>query len=92
MELEATELRNGQWAVRPAGQLGTMGWHPYPWTVVYVRAPNAGEAVRKAARTAKMVPAIPVATARDDVAAQINDSNVAAQIMEGIQAKGRGPD
>jgi len=48
--LEATELRDGRWAVRPAGQLGTMGWHPIPWTVIYVNAPNAVIAVRKAER------------------------------------------
>jgi len=49
-EMEATPLRDGQWAVRPKGQLGTCGWHPYPWTVVYVRARNAQEAINKARR------------------------------------------
>lgn len=48
MTLEATQLRNC-WAVRPAGQLGTMGWHPHPWTVVYVKAASSDEAVLKAA-------------------------------------------
>ena len=50
MTLEATSLRDGRWAVRPAGQLGTCGWHPRPWTVVYVNAPSADIAVRKAER------------------------------------------
>jgi len=48
--LEATELRNGQWAVRPEGQLGTCGFHPRAWTVRYVKARNANEAIRKAIR------------------------------------------
>ena len=50
MDMEATYLRDGRYAVRPTGQLGTCGWHPKPWTVVYVNARNADEAVRKAAR------------------------------------------
>jgi len=49
-EMEATPLRDGQWAVRPKGQLGTCGWHPYPWTVVYVKARNAQDAINKARR------------------------------------------
>ncbi len=48
MKLEATELRNGRWAVRPEGQLGTCGWHPQPWTVQYVTARSADEAIKKA--------------------------------------------
>lgn len=50
--LEAVEVRNYTWAVRPAGQLGTCGFHPVAWTVEYVNA-KTGElaiaAVRKAA-------------------------------------------
>ena len=38
MKLEATLLRDNRWAVRPQGQLGTCGWHPKPWEVVYVTA------------------------------------------------------
>jgi hypothetical protein len=49
-QLEATHLRGRRWAVRPAGQLGTCGWHPYAWTVIYVNASNAAEAVRKATK------------------------------------------
>jgi hypothetical protein len=48
LELEATHLRNTRWAVRPPGQVGTCGWHPVPWTVVYVNAFSAKEAVKKA--------------------------------------------
>jgi hypothetical protein len=53
----AVQLRNGKWAVRPKGQLGTCGWHPYPWTVFYVTAINEQEAIRKAAaREARFAP------------------------------------
>lgn len=55
-ELEATLLRSDKWAVRPAGQLGTCGWHPYPWVVTYVNAKSADEAVRKAEK-AKLIAA-----------------------------------
>jgi len=47
--MSATHLRTGKWAVRPAGQLGTCGWYPKPWTVVYVSASSEAEALRKAA-------------------------------------------
>lgn len=48
MELEAINLRGRLWAVRPKGQLGTCGFHPEPWTVIYVKADSAGEALKKA--------------------------------------------
>jgi hypothetical protein len=48
MKLEATHLGGRRWAVRPEGQLGTCGWSPCAWTVIYVNASNAAEAVRKA--------------------------------------------
>lgn len=48
VELEATHLRGREYAVRPAGQLGTCGFSPCPWTVQYVRASSAVEAVCKA--------------------------------------------
>lgn len=48
--MEATHLRDNRWAVRPAGQLGTCGFHPQPWTVIYVTASSAIEALRKAKR------------------------------------------
>jgi len=48
VDLEATHLRDSKWAVRPSGQLGTMGWHPFPWEVVYVTARNEEDAIRKA--------------------------------------------
>lgn len=48
-EHEATKLRNNRFAVRPVGQLGTMGYHPYPWQAVYVKATHEAEALRKAA-------------------------------------------
>lgn len=50
MKLEATELRGGLYAVRPENQLGTCGFYPAPWTVIYVKARNAAEAVAKAER------------------------------------------
>lgn len=46
--LEATYLRGNRWAVRPKGNLGTCGWiNGIPWTVRYVNARSAEEAVRK---------------------------------------------
>jgi hypothetical protein len=50
VKYEATRLRDNRWAVRPHGQLGTCGWHPYAWTVKYVNAPTASEALKKVAR------------------------------------------
>ena len=49
--LEATRLHGNRWAVRPTGQLGTMGWHPYAWTVIYVTAKDAHAALVKARRS-----------------------------------------
>lgn len=46
-QLEATELRTA-WAVRPIGQLGTTGFHPRPWTVVFVKAGDGDTAIRRA--------------------------------------------
>lgn len=46
-KLSATYLRDDRWAVRPEGQLGTIGWYPEPWEVVYVKACSAEEAIRK---------------------------------------------
>lgn len=43
-ELEATNMGRFRWAFRPKGQLGTCGWHPHPWEVVYVTAINEREA------------------------------------------------
>lgn len=48
IELEATELRGGYYAVRPKGCLGTCGWSPRPWTVCYVRATGPSQALHKA--------------------------------------------
>ncbi len=50
MTYEATHLRDNKWAVKPHGQLGTCGWSPRPWTVVFVNARSAEEALNKAAR------------------------------------------
>ena len=47
MKLEATHLGGRRWAVRPEGQLGTCGWHPVSWDVIYVEAGTAAEAIRK---------------------------------------------
>ena len=49
MRLEATYLRNGEYAVRPHGALGTCGWiNGCAWTVVYVKARTASDAIRLA--------------------------------------------
>jgi len=29
------ERLNTKWIARPAGQLGTCGWYPFPWTIAY---------------------------------------------------------
>jgi hypothetical protein len=46
VELEATKLGNC-WAVRPKGGLGTMGWSPFPWTAMFVKAPDELVAIAK---------------------------------------------
>jgi hypothetical protein len=48
--LEATHLRGNLYAVKPAGQLGTCGWYPYAWSVIYVNASNTKQAIEKAMR------------------------------------------
>lgn len=48
MELEATHLRGSCFAVRPKNQLGTCGFHPKPWTVIYVNGRNSEDAIKKA--------------------------------------------
>ena len=53
-DLEAIHLRDNRWAVRPAGQLGTCGWHPHPWSVIYVNASDAQEALKKAQKKMKI--------------------------------------
>ena len=46
-ELDAVQLRNGEWCVRPQGQLGTCGWYPKAWAAQFVRAASADAAIRK---------------------------------------------
>ena len=46
--LEATHVKGDSYAVRPWGQLGTCGYFPYAWTVIYVNANTDTEAVSKA--------------------------------------------
>jgi len=47
--MEAVYLRDNLWAVRPKGALGTCGWiNGIAWTVQYIRAKSAEEALRKA--------------------------------------------
>jgi hypothetical protein len=48
MQLEATHLRGNRWAVKPVDQLGTCGSFPKLWTVQYINARTAAEAVAKA--------------------------------------------
>ena len=48
VQMEATLLRGKKYAVRPAGQLGTCGFYPVPWTVEYVNARSEREALWKA--------------------------------------------
>jgi len=46
-KMEATHLRGNRWAIRTAGQLGTCGSFPFLWTVRYVTAGSAEEAMHK---------------------------------------------
>lgn len=46
--LEATHIKGRIWAVRPQGRVGTCGFYPCAWTVQYVKARSAEEAVAKA--------------------------------------------
>jgi hypothetical protein len=48
IEYEAVPLKSGQWAVRPKGQLGTCGFLPIPWEVIYVSAVCEEAAITKA--------------------------------------------
>lgn len=48
MTLEAVLLRSGRYVVRPAGALGTMGWAPYAWDAIFVRARSPDDAIRRA--------------------------------------------
>ena len=48
MKYEATQLRGNRYAVRPEGQLGTCGWYPAAWTVLYVNASSPKAALKKA--------------------------------------------
>jgi len=48
IEYEATKLQGNRYAVRPKGQLGTCGWYPIVWTVIYVTAFNEQQAIEKA--------------------------------------------
>lgn len=47
-KLEAMHLRGRLYAVRPEGQLGSCGFSPVPWTVQFIKANSAEEAVRRA--------------------------------------------
>ena len=48
-ELAAEKVRVG-YVVRPAGAVGTCGFHPRAWSAVYVSARSETEAIRKAIR------------------------------------------
>ncbi len=53
---EAVHLRDNRYAVSPVGQLGTCGFYPVPWTVIYVNARSEQEALIKAQRKAAKIP------------------------------------
>lgn len=47
IEYEATRLANGRWAIRPKGQLGTMGsYKGVLWEACFVDAPTEAEALQ----------------------------------------------
>jgi hypothetical protein len=47
IQLEATRLSKS-WAIRPLGAVGTHGWSPVPWEVIYICAPTAQQAILRA--------------------------------------------
>lgn len=47
MRYEAEAIRPGRYVVRPAGQLGACGWHPKPWTAVFINARSPAHALLK---------------------------------------------
>lgn len=49
-------LRGRTYAVRPAGQLGTCGWWPEAWEIVYVTADSPEHALRLAERHRRTEP------------------------------------
>ena len=51
MKLEATHLRGRRYAVKPEGQLGTCGFYPRAWTIHYVNANSAAQAVKRSTNT-----------------------------------------
>ena len=50
LEYYALHLRDRLYVVRPQGQLGTCGWSPRPWVVIYITADSPEQAIRRAAR------------------------------------------
>jgi hypothetical protein len=48
IEIEAVRLKSG-WFVHPKGACGTMGWHPVPWEITYIKgARNEQDALHRA--------------------------------------------
>ena len=45
--LGVEHLRGNRYAVGPKSFMGTCGFYPYPWTVVYLNARNAAHAALK---------------------------------------------
>lgn len=53
IDLEAIQSYRGGWLIRPAGALGTIGWHPCAWEAYRVprsQARSAADAIRRARR------------------------------------------
>ena len=49
-QLEATEIRHNEYAVRPKDALGTHGWiKNKPWQVQYIKANSAKQAIEMVA-------------------------------------------
>lgn len=47
--LDAVQMRDGKWCVRPAGVCGTHGWYyGRSWTAVFLKAPDQAAAIRRA--------------------------------------------
>jgi hypothetical protein len=53
MQYEAVHLRGARYAVKPVGKLGTMGWTPRPWTVVFVNARSSAGSIAQGRERAR---------------------------------------
>lgn len=46
VQLDAIQLRSGEWVVKPEGQLGTCGSYPFLWTAQFVKKARGPESAK----------------------------------------------